>query len=285
MLYCHSLETRSHNAILFCINFFIFLTYSSVYSRYSPIDHSVSPSTPSLEQDEQEEEAHTALLHSVHSLQAELNLERALRETAEQEAEALARGISELELHVSLSESYKARLAEAEAEVEELRQLVRSNSASRVLPGTMFYPSEGEVSEMWAMRQVPKSCNSERQLLEAGTKDEDLRNGEHNNTYKGHFETVKSHGVSLFNEVDAQYSALQRKYNALLHRCEERSQSRCDKAVQTSTTNQYSSLNPVKHTRSQDCAQLPEYKMLFNEIFTCLQNSKKDLEMSRAKSS
>ncbi|MCI4384125.1 hypothetical protein PGIGA_G00034840 [Pangasianodon gigas] len=257
----------------------------SQLDKYTPNEYSVSASTPSPEADEWEEEEHTALLHSVHSLQAQLNLERTLRETAEQEAEALAREISELEPHVTLLEGYKARLAEVEAEVEELRQLLRSASDSRMLPGTLFFPSEEEGSEMCETRQVLKRCNSERELLEAGSKDEELRNEEHTDAYRGHLETVKSHGISLLNEVDAQYNALQRKYNALLRRCEGGSQSQCDKAVQTATTNQHSILNPVKHTRSQDCAQLPEYKTLFNEIFTYIQNSKKDLEMNRAKSS
>lgn len=216
----------------------------------------------------------------MHSLQAQLNLERTLRETAEQEAEGLSREISELEQRVTLLEGYKARPAEVEAEVEELRQLLRSDSTSRMLPDTLFFPSEEEVSEMWETRQVLKHCDSERQLLEAGSKDEDLRNEEHTDAYRGHLETVKSHGMSLLNEVEAQYSALQRKYNALLSRCEDGSQSQCDKAVQTATSNQYLMLNPVKHT----CSQLPEYKTLFNEIFTYIQNSKKDLEMNRAKS-
>ncbi|KAF4085294.1 hypothetical protein AMELA_G00115540 [Ameiurus melas] len=241
--------------------------------KYTPNEHAVCARTPTVEEDEWEEEEHIALLHSVHSLQAQLNLERTLRETAEQETEALAREMSELEPRVSLLEGYKARLAEVEVEVEELRQLLRSNSVSRMLPGTLFFPSEEEVSEMWETSQVLKRCNNQRQLLEAGSKDEDLRNGEHPDAYRGHLVTMQSHGMSLLNEVDAQYNALQRKYNALLRRCEDGSRSQCDKAVQTATVNQCS----VTQTSSQDCAQLPEYKTLFNEIFTYIQNSKKDL--------
>lgn len=238
--------------------------------------HSISASAPSLQDDEREEDEHTALLLSVHSLQAELNLERGLRETAKQEAEALAREISELEPCVTLCEGYKARLAEVEAEIEELRQLTRSNSASRMFPAALFFPSEEEVSEIWETKQVLKCCDDARQLLEAGRRDEDLRNA-----YRRHSETAKSHGVSLLNEVDAQYSALQRKYNVLLRRLEDRTQSRCDKAVQTITAYRYSALNPVNHACSQDCDQLPEYKTLFNEIFIHIQNSRKDLELNR----
>lgn len=238
-----------------------------MYFRNPPSEHSECASTPSLEKDDWEEEEHKALLHS---LQAQLNLERNLRETAEQEAEALAREIGELEPRASLLEGYRACLAEVEAEVEELRQLTRSGSALHMLPGALFFHSEEEVGEMWETKQVQTCCNTERQVPEAGTKDEDMRGEEHTD---GRLEIVKSHGMSLLNEVDDQYNALRMKYNALLHRCEDGSRSQCDKAVQTSTTKQSAS----------DCTQLPEYKTLFNEIFTNIQNSKKDLEMSRTK--
>lgn len=230
----------------------------------------VTASTSSLEENEQDEDEHSALLNS---LQVQLNLERTLRETAELEAEALAREISELEPRVLLLESYKSRLAEVEAEVEDLRQPVRSDSASRMLPNTLFFSSEEDVSEIWET----KRCSRNKQLLEAGRKDEDLRHGEHVDAHMGHFEVVNRHGMSLLNEMDTQCSVLQRKYNALLRQCEDRSKSQCDKAVQTTTASQYTTLNPVTHTLSQDCAQLPEYKTLFKEIFTCIQNSKKDL--------
>ncbi|XP_053367600.1 cerebellar degeneration-related protein 2 [Clarias gariepinus] len=245
---------------------------------FLPSEHSLSASTPSLEEDEWEAKEHAVLLHS---LQAQLNVERTLRETAEQEAEALAREISDLEPCMTLLEGYKSRLAETEAEVEELRQMLHSDSASHMLPGSLFFPSEEDVSETWEMRQVLKVCNSERQLLGVSSKDDDLRDEEH--VHRGHLETVQNHGMSLLNEMDAQYNALQWKYNALLRHCEAGSQLQCDKAVQTDDI-QPSTLNPVKHTSSQESAQIPEYKTLFNEIFTYIQNSKKDLEINRNKS-
>ncbi|KAK2866200.1 hypothetical protein Q7C36_002256 [Tachysurus vachellii] len=237
--------------------------------KYPSNENSECVSTPSLKEDDWEKEEHTALLHS---LQTQLNLERSLRDTAEQEVEALAREISELEPRATLLEGYKARLAEVEVEVEELRQLARSDSASCMLPGVLFFPADEEVGEIWETKQVQKCCNIQRQVLEADTKDKELRNEEHTDA---HLETVKSHGMSLLNEVEDQYNALQRKYNALLRRYEDGSRSQCDKAVQTSTAKQ----------GSQVCTQLPEYKTLFNEIFTFIQNSKKDLEMNRAKAS
>ncbi|KAI5627356.1 cerebellar degeneration-related protein 2 [Silurus asotus] len=245
--------------------------------KYPPSEHFVFTGTLSLEEDQwEEEEDHFALLHS---LQAELHLERTLRETAEHEAEALAREISELEPRVTLLEAYKARLTEVEAEVEELRQLVRSDSASRIFPGALNFYSEEDMSQMWETRQALRCSKSERQMLEAGSKDEELRHGEHMDAYRGHLEAVESQGMSLLNEVDAQYSALESKYNALLRHCEDLSQSRvqCDKAVQTSTASQNSTRNPDRLARPQNHAQLPEYKVLFSEIFTYIQKSKKDL--------
>uniref|UniRef100_A0A8B9KVE6 Si:ch1073-272o11.3 n=1 Tax=Astyanax mexicanus TaxID=7994 RepID=A0A8B9KVE6_ASTMX len=229
---------------------------------FPPFEHSASVSTPSVEEEYWEEE-HSAHLHCVESLQAQLNAERALREAAEQDAETLARELSELEPRLTLLDSYKARLAEIEAEVEELRQLWRSDSAlagaGRVhrllLPDTVYLSSEED-------RKFASIC-------------------------RGQTETVKYHrGISLLNEVDAEYSALQRKYSALLRRCEDKPQALSHKAVQTSPITEHTTPPLAKNTCSQgvgtqDNANAPEYKVLFNEIFTCIQRSKENLRENR----
>ncbi|XP_076856177.1 cerebellar degeneration-related protein 2 [Brachyhypopomus gauderio] len=97
----------------------------------------------------------------------------------------------------------------------------------------------------------------------------------------------KCHGVSLLSEVDAQYIALQKKYNELL-RCN-RGGPQSHKAVQTQITNQQVSPASADHKCSQvdcthDSAQMPEYKVLFLEIFACIEKSKEDLKENRAKS-
>ncbi|NP_001187204.1 cerebellar degeneration-related protein 2 [Ictalurus punctatus] len=249
--------------------------------QYTPNEHAVSANTPSLEEDEWEEDEHTALLHSVQLTAGPAEFRADPKRGAEQEDRPLAREMSELEPRVTLLEGYKARRSEVEVEVEELRQLLRSNSVSRMLPGTLFFPSEEQVSEMWETSQVLKRCNNHRRLLETGSKDEDLRNGEHPDAYRGHLVTAQSHGVSLLNEVDAQYNALQRKYNALLLRCEVGSGHSATKLCRQPQSISAQSNRHVLRT----VAQIPEYKTLFNEIFTYIQNSKKDLEMNRAKSS
>uniref|UniRef100_A0A8B9KTN4 Si:ch1073-272o11.3 n=1 Tax=Astyanax mexicanus TaxID=7994 RepID=A0A8B9KTN4_ASTMX len=266
--------------------------------EFPPFEHSASVSTPSVEEEYWEEE-HSAHLHCVESLQAQLNAERALREAAEQDAETLARELSELEPRLTLLDSYKARLAEIEAEVEELRQLWRSDSAlagaGRVhrllLPDTVYLSSEEDRSETFQKSHMLKRCSSERQLREAGGEDSGLCDIEFASICRGQTETVKYHrGISLLNEVDAEYSALQRKYSALLRRCEDKPQALSHKAVQTSPITEHTTPPLAKNTCSQgvgtqDNANAPEYKVLFNEIFTCIQRSKENLRENRAESS
>uniref|UniRef100_A0A3B1JZ04 Cerebellar deration related protein 2 n=1 Tax=Astyanax mexicanus TaxID=7994 RepID=A0A3B1JZ04_ASTMX len=265
---------------------------------FPPFEHSASVSTPSVEEEYWEEE-HSAHLHCVESLQAQLNAERALREAAEQDAKTLARELSELEPRLTLLDSYKARLAEIEAEVEELRQLWRSDSAlagaGRVhrllLPDTVYLSSEEDRSETFQKSHMLKRCSSERQLREAGGEDSGLCDIEFASICRGQTETVKYHrGISLLNEVDAEYSALQRKYSALLRRCEDKPQALSHKAVQTSPITEHTTPPLAKNTCSQgvgtqDNANAPEYKVLFNEIFTCIQRSKENLRENRAESS
>ncbi|KAI4904754.1 hypothetical protein NFI96_025108 [Prochilodus magdalenae] len=264
--------------------------------RCPPLEHSVSSSTPSVEEQDWEAE-HSALLHSLERLQAQLNTERALREAAEQDTNALAQEISELEPSVALVEGYKAHLAELETEVEELRQLWRSNSASGgtntahglLLPDAVLFPSEEDTGEAWRKSHMLKRCSSERHLRGASGEDSGLRDIRHVNVCGENLKTAKHRqGMSLLNEVDAEYSALQRKYNALLRRCEDGLQRQCHKAVQTVTIAQHLTPPPAKQTcpqgvSTQDSAPVPEYKVLFREIFTCIQRGKEKLRENQDK--
>uniref|UniRef100_A0A8C1IQG0 Si:ch1073-272o11.3 n=1 Tax=Cyprinus carpio TaxID=7962 RepID=A0A8C1IQG0_CYPCA len=188
---------------------------------------------PDSEQDEYWE-----LKRSVESLQAQLSTERAQRETAELEAEALVHELSQLEPKVALLGVYKERLAETEAEAQELRLLLRSSEDS------VFLPLDDEVG---GAVHRGRSCSSERQLLS----DEQP--------------AVKHNGISLLNEVDAQYTALQEKYDTLLRRCQGEMLSEKQKTDQTHTH------SPGVNT--QNDSQQPEYKALFQEIFTFIQKT------------
>uniref|UniRef100_A0A8C1IPQ1 Si:ch1073-272o11.3 n=1 Tax=Cyprinus carpio TaxID=7962 RepID=A0A8C1IPQ1_CYPCA len=215
-------------------------------SKPSVAQPSVSTSRSSLKREEQDE--YWELKRSVESLQAQLSTERAQRETAELEAEALVHELSQLEPKVALLGVYKERLAETEAEAQELRLLLRSSEDS------VFLPLDDEVG---GAVHRGRSCSSERQLLS----DEQP--------------AVKHNGISLLNEVDAQYTALQEKYDTLLRRCQGEMLSEKQKTDQTHTH------SPGVNT--QNDSQQPEYKALFQEIFTFIQKSKKDLKENRIK--
>lgn len=96
-------------------------------------------------------------------------------------------------------------------------------------------------------------------------------------------EVVKYRGISLLNEVDAQYSALQVKYDELLRRChlgqqqreaeEQQEEDDGGESVQTAS-------GPAE-TIKEDFHQ-PEYKELFREIFSRIQKTKEDLIGNRA---
>ncbi|XP_051530395.1 cerebellar degeneration-related protein 2-like isoform X1 [Myxocyprinus asiaticus] len=252
--------------------------------KYCSYKHSFYASRSSLK--EEQEEEHLDLLSSISSLQAQLSTERTLREAAEQEADALAHELSELEPKLALLGDYQDRLVEMETEVEELRILLRS-STQTLLPDTVFLSSEEEVGVVKHRVCGLKRCCSERQLRsfvcdERGATDSVSENG------RGcfqHIEEVKHHNISLLNEVDAQYTALQEKYNTLLRHCESGMLPQNHKAVQTPANSSVQTHTHSQSASTQDDAQLPEYKALFQEIFTFIQKSKKDLKENRMKPS
>ncbi|XP_056627099.1 cerebellar degeneration-related protein 2 [Triplophysa dalaica] len=222
------------------------------------------------------EKEHIDLLRSVHSLQTELSTERSLREAAWLEADTLAHNLSQLEPELTLLGDYKDRQAEMEAEVEELRRIVHSNTRAEAtctqnqLPDLVFLSSEEEVG---GVRH--RGCG----LKHSSTVNEDGRGG-----FK-QADDVKHHGISLLNEVDAQYTALQEKYVTLLRHCESGLVQQNHKAIQTPAASSAQTHTHSQGTSAQDDAPLPEYKVLFHEIFTFIQKSKKDLMGNRIKPS
>ncbi|KAL0180219.1 hypothetical protein M9458_025661 [Cirrhinus mrigala] len=220
-----------------------------MYFRYISHERPISTSRSSLKSEEQEE--YWELKRSVDSLQTQLSTERAQREVAEQEADALAHELSQLEPKATLLGVYKERLAEMEAEVQELRLLLRSSKDN------VFLPLDDEAGGAGHRGRSLRRGSSERQLLS----DEQPE--------------VTHHGISLLSEVDAQYTALQEKYDTLLRRCQGGMLSENQKAAQTHTHSKY--------VNTQNDSQQPEYKALFQEIFTFIQKSKKDLKENRSK--
>ncbi|MBN3303835.1 CDR2 protein, partial [Amia calva] len=266
------------------------------------------------ERSEAAEEENGALRRSVAALQAQLGTERERREAAEQEAELIARENSELERRLEEMEACRGRVRELEGDVEELRQICRSGAeaafASRVeklVPDSVFFSfperelervgeavapeSEAESPDSTANpeseKRSLKRCSSESGLR--GATADDIRRG-HERTCIRRAEAVKQRGISLLNEVDAQYSALQVKYEELLRRCQLGEDGLSHKAVQTGRRS--SRAGPplpspsgcpqgAHDTSVTPEGQQPEYKALFQEIFTCIQKTKEDLSENR----
>ncbi|KAK2915848.1 hypothetical protein QQF64_024214 [Cirrhinus molitorella] len=250
-------------------------------------------SWPALD-DRHVEEENSTLQHTLHNLKMQLASERSRRVEAERETELAAQENNALEERLLLLEGARRRQAELEAEVEEIRQLWRSESTGArltdtLLPDNVFFGVEERVGagheEEEPEAEFPQGrrrCSSESYVR--GTRAEDIRRG-HERTCIRRAQAVKQRGISLLNEVDAQYSALQVKYEELLRRCQQGADSLSHKAVQTPTA-------PAQRRKSQattttdticlaDELHQPEYKALFKEIFTCIQKTKEDLSENR----
>ncbi|XP_035261241.1 cerebellar degeneration-related protein 2 [Anguilla anguilla] len=269
-----------------------------LYSRHKYLSYDPAPLDVDMSAGEKvrAEEENLSLHRSVQSLQTQLGTERARRREVEQEAELMARENGELEQRLEQLEGCQARLQELEGEVEELRQLWRADAAGArraegLLPDAIFFPPEepadgdGErdpEDQPEQGRRALKRCSSETALRSPGA--EEMRRG-HERTCARRAEAVKQRGISLLNEVDAQYSALQVKYEELLRRCQQGTEQHSHKAVQTHAAQRCcpGSAPSPKAQGPEDDAQQPEYKALFQEIFSCIQKTKEGLSESRAK--
>ncbi|XP_032431288.1 cerebellar degeneration-related protein 2-like [Xiphophorus hellerii] len=220
------------------------------------------------------EEAQATLQQSLRALQTQFATERARREEAETEAELLARENAALEQQLARMEGCQSRVSELEQETEELRQLWKSQSSSRsprseVIHGLLLLNPEEENEGVPAAVKSPavlKRWASERQMKATQAPDSPSRIYDHECSCVRRPEVVKYRGISLLNEVDAQYSALQVKYDELLQRCGHQDSELCE-----------SSPAPVEADDSEDDFHQPEYKDLFREIFSRIQKTKEDL--------
>ncbi|XDV45202.1 hypothetical protein PO909_013338 [Leuciscus waleckii] len=200
------------------------------------ISHELSTSSSVCSLTREEQEEFWELLRSSRSLQAQLHTERVQRESAEREAHVLAHELRQLEPKAALMGVYKSRLTETQAEVQELRLLLSSSKQEH----NESLPLDEEVGVV---------SHRGRSLQWHGD--------EH-------------HGISLLNEMDAQYVALKEKYDTLLRRCEDETPRH---KAQTHT-----------HTQGVNTHhEQPAYKALFTEIFTFIQKSKEDLKENRTK--
>eukprot|EP00066_Takifugu_rubripes_P029131 XP_011618397.1 PREDICTED: cerebellar degeneration-related protein 2-like [Takifugu rubripes] len=233
------------------------------------------------------EEERASLQHSLRALQTQFAGERARREELQREAQLLTGENAALEQQVSGMEACRVRVAELELEVEELRQLWESSSRPglglHLMPNPMLVDLEddGEAKAAKAP-SVLKRWGSERLLRGAQTAPGSPgRIDDHECSCARRSGLMKSRGISLLHEVDAQYSALQAKYEELLQRCPRGPQEGAGpregagpggashKSIQTA--------DGAAPTDLEDEHQ-PEYKKLFKQIFSHIQKSKKVLE-------
>ncbi|XP_070783649.1 cerebellar degeneration-related protein 2-like [Enoplosus armatus] len=246
------------------------------------------------------EEEQASLRQSLRTLQTQFAGERARREESEREAELLAGENAALEQQLAGMERCQARVAELEREAEELRQLWKSESSTRssrqdvihsLLPNSMFLNTEDENEGEAAAAKSPwvlKHWDSERLMKVMQMPDSPDRIYDHECSCVRRAEVVKYRGISLLNEVDAQYSALQVKYDELLQRChpglQEEQDGQSHKLVQTASLAAACPALTDMEDFEDDFHQ-PEYKELFREIFSRIQKTKEDLIENRERPS
>ncbi|XP_037649412.1 cerebellar degeneration-related protein 2 isoform X2 [Sebastes umbrosus] len=251
------------------------------------------------------EEENSALQRSVQTLQSQIAVERNRREAAERETESTSRENRGLEQQLDMLDGCRVRQKELEAEVEQLRLLWRADFAKSfrrpeqlLVPDTIFFASEERPSpgqdemeekvekEEEQRRRIRQRCNSDG-VLRLMNPDEIRR--DHEQLCIRRAEAVKQRGISLLNEVDAQYSALQVKYDELLQQCQQ-ADGPSHKVIQT--PNSSIAINRTRRRRSSvllsdlkvvlEDGQQPEYKALFKEIFTRIQQTKENLSDNRS---
>ncbi|XP_028331726.1 cerebellar degeneration-related protein 2-like [Gouania willdenowi] len=240
------------------------------------------------------EEEQVALQQSLRALQTQFATERARRVQAEREAELLAQETVAMEQQLSRMEGCQVRLLELEREAEELRQLWRSDSSATldrrgIIPDhdllldlEILRPEEEDVEGEAAASRSPvmlRRSGSERLMKAGNAPGFSDKIHDHECSCVRRAEVVKYRGISLLNEVDAQYSALQVKYEELL----QKSQSGLPEDGEGGARNR--SLQTLTHQEDlevlEDDLQQPEYKELFREIFSRLQKTKEDLIENR----
>nr|XP_015215621.1 PREDICTED: cerebellar degeneration-related protein 2 [Lepisosteus oculatus] len=179
-------------------------------------------------------------------------------------------------------ESLQAQVEELQRQAEELRAPRREDRLSRDLAEQCRSTTTQSVS---CLKELYDMRNPERRPLKRCSSAEEIRRG-HERTCARRSEAVKQRGISLLNEVDAQYSALQVKYEELLRRCQLGEDGLSHKAVQTARRPSRGALPLPSPGADEPLAspdgQQPEYKALFQEIFSCIQKTKEDLSENRA---
>uniref|UniRef100_A0A6B2FEL3 Cerebellar degeneration-related protein 2 n=1 Tax=Bothriechis nubestris TaxID=1766655 RepID=A0A6B2FEL3_9SAUR len=260
------------------------------------------------------EEENQNLKKAVTLLQTQLNLEKEKRFSMEEEYSFLLKENTDLEQRLVDNHLYQARVEELEIEVAEMKQLFHSgnpcpNGMEQLPPESFFVtlkdPLERELSQgpwdgmSFILPELEKRSlkrSSSEGWLSGSTAGEDLFKG-HEETCIRRAEAVKQRGVSLLNEVDAQYNALKIKYEELLQKCQTDKELLDHKAVQTSKQRPKDvhggrvplegglrePSSPTADSANFSSNASPEYKLLFKEIFNRIEETRKEIDEHRAK--
>ncbi|XP_059548040.1 cerebellar degeneration-related protein 2 isoform X2 [Myotis daubentonii] len=271
--------------------------------RHFVYDHVFAEKITSLpSQPSPDEEENKHLKTAVRTLQAQLSLERQRRVALEEEYGLVLKENSELEQQLGATGAYQARALELEAEVAEMRRALQAerpfvNGVEKLVPDSLFVPFK-EAGQSLLEEMLLTVPEAQRRPLKRSSSETVLSSLAGGDIVKGHEETcirrakaVKQRGVSLLQEVDTQYSALKAKYEELLRKCQQQEgDSLSHKAVQTARA-------PARDPASRDppaagapepagsptSTPPPEYKALFEEIFSCIQKTKQEIDEQRMK--
>ncbi|XP_026506398.1 cerebellar degeneration-related protein 2 isoform X2 [Terrapene carolina triunguis] len=282
--------------------------------RYFVYDHIFAEKITSMDsQLSPIEEENENLKKALTVLQAQLNLEKEKRVTMEEEYQLVVKENCDLEQRLVDKDLYRARAEELELEVAEMRQMFQSentfvNSMENLVPESFFISFkeslEREISQSPSEDASLTVPQLDKRALKRSSSETFLSSAAGGDLLKGHEETcirraeaVKQRGISLLNEVDAQYNALKVKYEELLKKCQMDEDSLKHKAVQTSKP--YSKDTSVGNIQSDRSATdqeygnveltgsptnaIPEYKALFKEIFSCIRKTKQEIDEHRTK--
>ncbi|XP_073218290.1 cerebellar degeneration-related protein 2 isoform X2 [Lepidochelys kempii] len=282
--------------------------------RYFVYDHIFAEKITSMDsQLSPIEEENENLKKALTVLEAQLNLEKEKRVTMEEEYQLMVKENCDLEQRLVDKDLYQARAEELELEVAEMRQMFQSentfvNSMENLVPESFFISFkeslEREISQSPSEDASLTVPQLDKRALKRSSSETFLSSAASGDLLKGHEETcirraeaVKQRGISLLNEVDAQYNALKVKYEELLKKCQMDEDSLKHKAVQTSKLcSKDSSVGNIQSDRSATDQEygnveltgsptntIPEYKALFKEIFSCIRKTKQEIDEHRTK--
>lgn len=260
-------------------------------------DHVFAEKIASLpSQQSPEEEENARLKRSVATLQAQLGLERQKRATLEEEYRLALAENGELERQLGAAGAVRARALELEAEVAELRQARRAerppgSGLERLAPDALWAPFREPGASLLEellltgaeAPPTPLRRSSSDTALERGAAAGDLARG-HEESCARRARAARPRGVCPLREVDTQCSALRERYDQLLRTCQPPAgHARSHKAVQTARAPAPAPAEPPGSPASEPPAPAPEYKALFQEIFSCLEKSKQEIDAQRTK--